>query len=149
VTINRTPAFRVIFNPRPRQYGIAMRESGYASGYQPGRMTKTILSIPRRKARSGLRVTIPDVAPGVYIVLIFDGTEGGSHKTWDYYQVLGPPPSARAAREHDSDRAAASTSPPTSGGDDRSAGPVLALGALVAALALVTLVMRRRPHRSA
>jgi hypothetical protein len=28
--------------------------------------------------------------PGLYMVLIFDGGEGGAHNTWDYLHVIDP-----------------------------------------------------------
>ena len=30
-----------------------------------------------------------DLRPGLYLMLIYDGSEGGQHYTWDYFHVLG------------------------------------------------------------
>ncbi len=32
-------------------------------------------------------VHVPDVSPGRYLLLVLDGTEGGTHFTWDYVTV--------------------------------------------------------------
>jgi hypothetical protein len=41
-------------------------------------------------------VRIPDARPGVYLVATFDGSEGGSHYTWDFVRVR-PNKESRAA----------------------------------------------------
>ena len=33
----------------------------------------------------------------MYLVLIFDGSEGGTHSTWDYFHVLGAAPARLSA----------------------------------------------------
>ena len=80
------PAYRVIFNPRPEQLGIA---PGYlSSAHRVDGPSRTVLSRPhRRPTRSG-RFRVPsDAPPGLYMVLILDGGEGGAHNTWDYLHV--------------------------------------------------------------
>jgi hypothetical protein len=90
----RTQAYRIIFNPTPRNYGPAMRDTGYASAYQPEAPTRTLLSRAVQSPARRASYRVPAVPPGVYLVLIFDGSEGGSHSTWDYFHVLGAAPSA-------------------------------------------------------
>lgn len=92
VSITQTPAYRVLFNPKPDQLGIAPKD--LATAYRPRSPTVTLLSRPRKKPIRRTSFRIPSVPPGVYMVLIFDGSEGGAHNTWDYLHVLGPAPAA-------------------------------------------------------
>lgn len=90
----RSQAYKILFNPRPSDYGPAMTDTGYASAYQSKAPTTTVLS--RALSHPARRATfrVPAVPPGVYLVLIFDGSEGGSHSTWDYFHVLGTAPAS-------------------------------------------------------
>lgn len=108
MTITHTPAYHVLFNPRPAQLGIAPKE--LASAYRPGAPTVTLLSRPRTKPIPRTTFRIPSVPPGVYMVLIFDGSEGGAHNTWDYLHVLGLAPAADQRRPVSSPPPRASTS---------------------------------------
>jgi hypothetical protein len=137
VRIARTTAFKVIFNPKPAQYGAAMRDTGYASAYQSGAPTATVLSLPRNRRQRNAKFRVPDVPPGVYLVLIFDGSELGQHTTWDYYHVIGPPPATR--------QAAATPPRAPEGGDDGVKVPVVGLA--VATLVLIALVAVTRGVR--
>jgi hypothetical protein len=94
----RSLAYRIIFNPRPSDYGPAMFDTGYASAYRPGAPTTTVLSRAVRDPVRRATFRVPSVPPGIYLVLIFDGSEGGSHATWDYFHVLGPAQSAPRGR---------------------------------------------------
>ncbi len=82
------PAYRVVFNPAPGDLGIA--PPYLASAHRPDVPTTTVLSrSPRRPTRRG-RFEVPGATPpGLYMVLIFDGEEGGAHNTWDYLHVTG------------------------------------------------------------
>lgn len=83
------PAYRVIFNPRPRDLGIA--PSYLASAYRADVPTTTVLSRPRRRPTRRGRFRVPaNTPPGVYLVLIFDGSEGGAHSTREYIHVIDP-----------------------------------------------------------
>jgi hypothetical protein len=135
----RSPAYRIVFNPRPTDYGTEMNSTGYASAYRPGAPTTTVMSRPVDDPVRRARYRVPDVPPGVYLVLIFDGSEGGSHSTWDYFHVLGPAPASRPAN-----RTAAE---PTSATEDGTSPAVLALGVLGGLILGVGTVaaLRRRP----
>jgi hypothetical protein len=37
--------------------------------------------------RSQLQFVVPDVPPGKYIVVMYDGSEGGRHYTWNTFKV--------------------------------------------------------------
>lgn len=79
--------FRVVFNPSPRDLGIAPRS--LASAYRADVPTATVLSRSRRRPTRRGRFRVPVRAPpGVYLVLIFDGSEGGAHNSWEYLHVL-------------------------------------------------------------
>ena len=83
------PAYRVIFNPRPGDLGIAPRL--LASAYRADVPTTTVMSRPRDRPTRRGRFRVPAATlPGVYMVLIFDGSEGGAHNTWEYLHVINP-----------------------------------------------------------
>lgn len=81
------PAYRILFNPRPGDFGIA---PGYlASAYRADAPTTTVLSRSRHKPTRKARFRVPRATPpGLYMVLIWDGEEGGGHNTWDYLHVV-------------------------------------------------------------
>jgi len=81
------PAYRVVFNPRPADLGIA---PGYlTSAYRPEAPTATVLSRSRKDPTRRGSFRVPKTPDGLYMVLIFDGEEGGAHNTWDYLHVVG------------------------------------------------------------
>lgn len=80
------PAYRVVFNPRPTDLGIAPMY--LASAYRADAATTTVLSRSRHSPTRRGRFRVPtSTLPGVYMVLIFDGDEAGAHNTWDYLHV--------------------------------------------------------------
>lgn len=89
------PAYRVLFNPRPGDLGIAPRH--LASAHRRDVPTTTVLDRPRRAPTRNGRFSVPQTTPpGVYLVLIFDGGEGGAHNTWDYVHVVDSDEAAAA-----------------------------------------------------
>lgn len=92
------PAYRVILNPRPRDLGIA--PSYLASAYRADAATTTVLSRRRDRPTDRARFRLPAATPpGMYLVLIYDGEEGGAHNTWEYLHVIDPDrPPAQAPR---------------------------------------------------
>ena len=156
------PAYRVIFNPRPRDLGIA--PDYLTSAYRVDGPTRTVLSRSRRRPTRKGRFRIPRDAPaGVYMVLIFDGGEGGAHNTWDYLHVVdadGPNLGVAAARDTDG-AAGSEASPPRAStsardrsGSERSTDPATGwvpwAAGLVALLvsAWVVVRLRRRDRRT-
>jgi hypothetical protein len=148
-------AYRVVFNPRPSDFGIAPRY--LAGAYRADAPTTTVLSRSRHDpTRTGLFRVPEDTPAGLYMVLIWDPGEGGAHNTWDYLHVIGPDdrddprragvvaqrgPSARPA-ERD-----APTTPGTSASSGSSDWPLVAgavLGGLVLGFAGGTARRRRR-----
>lgn len=140
------PAYRVIFNPRPHDLGIAPRL--LASAYRADVPTTTVLLRPRdRPTRSG-RFRVPaGTPPGVYMVLIFDGSEGGAHNTWEYVHVISSDEATAGvvARPRPARDPAASGDGHGPGSSDGSAGwwAVLGAAALASLLAPVALKWRR------
>ncbi len=86
------PAYRVGFNPRPTDLGIA--PDYLTSAYRPEAPTVTVLSRSRKDPTRRGSFRVPKTPDGLYMVLIFDGSEGGAHNTWDYLHVVN-----RARRE--------------------------------------------------
>lgn len=80
------PAYKVIFNPRPTDLGIA--PAYLMSAYRPEAPTVTVLSRSRRDPTRRGSFRVPKTPDGLYMVLIFDGGEGGAHNTWDYLHVI-------------------------------------------------------------
>lgn len=81
------PAYRILFNPRPRDLGIAPRR--LAREYQPDAPTLTLLERPRTRPTRKAYFRVPQVPAGRYLVLIWDGEEGGAHNTWERLEVHG------------------------------------------------------------
>ena len=87
MSVDGYPAYRVILNPGPTDLGIA---PGYlVSAYRADAPTTTVLSrSPRRPTRQGRFRVPPSTPSGLYMVLIFDGAEAGSHNSWEYVHVV-------------------------------------------------------------
>jgi hypothetical protein len=126
-------AYKVIWNPAPSDFTGPTPE-GLESGYRPEAPTEVVVDRPRDKPAKHPSFRVPSATPPeIYLVLMFDGSEGGTHSTWDYVQIRGRPE-------------ATSTASGDSSSDDGGAGQ----GALAAAFgvgvcaSLVSLVLLRR-----
>ena len=109
------PAYRVLFNPRPEDLGIAPRY--LASAHRRDAPTTTVLDLPRGQPTRNARFRVPGATPaGLYMVLIFDGGEGGAHNTWDYVHVITD------REDHAGVVGAASERRRAAGGADRAPG---------------------------
>ncbi len=80
------PAYRVVFNPRPADLGIA--PAYLTSAYRRDAPTVIVLSRSRKDPTRRGSFRVPKTPDGLYMVLIFDGEEGGAHNTWDYLHVV-------------------------------------------------------------
>lgn len=150
------PAYRVMFNPRPSDFGIA--PNYLASAYRADVPTTTVLSRPRRQPTRNGRFRVPTgTPPGLYMVLIWDGDEGGAHNTWDYLHVAalddedpGEDPSGVVAQQEQSPEPTAGKSPTpqeTSGSNTSTPWPLVAgvgLGGLILGVAGSRATRRRR-----
>lgn len=143
------PAYRVVFNPQPNDLGIA--PDYLTSAYRSDAPTVTVLSRSRKDPTRRGSFRVPATPDGLYMVLIFDGGEGGAHNTWGYLHVVdrarhgpGHQPSA-ATRARQRTRTPAVT---TSSQTDPALAALLggAAGGILT-LTAVYLVARRRRAR--
>jgi hypothetical protein len=96
-------AYKVIWNPAPSDFTGPTPE-GLESGYRPEAPTEVVVDRPRDRPAKRPRFRVPSATPpGIYLVLMFDGSEGGTHSTWDYVQVRGRPEPASTASGDSSD----------------------------------------------
>jgi hypothetical protein len=110
------PAYRIVLNPPAGLFRGGAGSPELASGYRAGAPTWEVLRRPRprwpRRAPRG-RFRVPDdTPPGIYLLLIFDGSEGGEHATFDYLHVPDPPLSAEHGELHEVLAALARVLPP-------------------------------------
>ncbi len=82
------PAYKVVFNPRHTDLGIA--PAHLISAYRREAPTVTVLTRSRSDPTRRGSFRVPKTPDGLYMVLIFDGSEGGAHNTWDYLHVIDP-----------------------------------------------------------
>ena len=93
-TVSTGPAFLVVWNPKAYYFAGAAGFLYLASGHRADAPSGVVLERPRphypRRAPDG-RFRVPrHTPPGIYVVLVFDGSEGGAHATWDHVQVVEP-----------------------------------------------------------
>ncbi|HEX8207178.1 MAG TPA: hypothetical protein VF587_14040 [Solirubrobacteraceae bacterium] len=85
--------YLVVWNPTREWFVNGAGSPSLASAHRDDAPSGVVLlrdrpPYPRMSRRA--RFTIPrDTPPGLYLVLVFDGSEGGQHATWDYVHVLG------------------------------------------------------------
>lgn len=95
-----SPVYKVILNPRKSDFLIG--PGGLESAYRADAPRAILFSRPKMRPGRRASVVIPRAfSPGLYMLLIYDGSEGGVHYTWDYFQVLGA--AGGPARDGDSD----------------------------------------------
>ena len=134
------PAYRVIFNPRPVDLGIAPRY--LASAYRADVPSTRVLSRSRHRPTRRGRFRVPTATPpGLFMVLVFDGEEGGDHNTWEYLHVIdrsdSEPAAVIAGPEHDPD----SSKRRSVDSVERSAGAPVTRWAVSAAVGIAGLVI--------
>lgn len=77
---------KIVWNPHPRDFPPrSLMERDARRSYERSQKTVTLYQAP--KITRGARFVVPKVAPGRYMVQIFDGAEGGSHYTWGFFTV--------------------------------------------------------------
>lgn len=142
-----SPAYRVVFNPRPEELGIA--PGHLASAYLPDASTATVLERPRTAPTRRARFRVPaDAPPGLHLVLVFDGEEGGAHNTWEYLHVIDL---ERAASPSATARTTGREAPAASASAGSLSWPLVALVAAAAFLAgagTMAAARRRRTGRA-
>jgi hypothetical protein len=91
--------YKAIWNPRPADFANQTTPIELASGHRPDAPTRTVLQGSRSHPRRRMVVRVPRATPpGIYLVLVFDGSEAGWHTTWDYVQVPSRPTPAPTIR---------------------------------------------------
>jgi hypothetical protein len=124
-------AYKVIWNPAPSDFTGSV-PAGLESGYQPDAPTEVVVDRPRDDPAKRPSFRVPSATPpGIYLVLIYDGSEGGTHATWDYVQIRGPEPTATASGS-------------SGGNGDGGQGALAAAFGVGVCASLVSLVLLRR-----
>lgn len=91
-TVTTASGYKAIWNPSPADFAEQTTPVELASGHRADAPTHTVRQGSQRRPRRRMLVRVPrSSAPGIYLVLVFDGSEGGHHTTWDYVQVPGKP----------------------------------------------------------
>jgi len=127
--------FRAVWNPTRED--IYYRQPALVAAHVNGTPRVVLLDRPRRDARTRATLRVPDVPAGRYLVLLYDGTEGGRHYTWGSVAVRHRP---------------VKTSPPSRAAASQGGGfptlPVAAAAALLVAAVASLLALRkgRRPN---
>ena len=90
-----TTAYLVVWNPAREWFVGGAGPPSLASAHRRDAPSRVVMlrdrpPYPKRPPRGRFRIP-RDAPPGLYLVLMFDGSEGGSHATWDYVHVPGDP----------------------------------------------------------
>ena len=88
VTIERTTAYKIVWNPDLEPF-VSLWLQSHRALYHPKQATRTLVSLPRPRER--VRFKVPDVPSGRYVMIIYDGSEGGSHYTYARFIVEKAP----------------------------------------------------------
>lgn len=134
--------FRVVWNPTRRD--IYYVQPALIAAHVDGTPREVLLDRDRGDARKRARLVVPNVPAGRYLVLMYDGSEGGAHYTWDSVTVRRRP----AAK--DSPSTVVTTAPSSAGGGGGlpTAAVVASVLLLVALGSAFELRRRRARHRS-
>jgi hypothetical protein len=136
--VRTTSGYKAIWNPAAADFADQTTPIDLAGGHRADAPTHTVVQGSPRHPRRRMVIRIPRATPpGIYILLVFDGSEGGHHSTWDYVQVAGqdeaPAPGHRTA---------------TTGADGPASRAItiaaFALGMVVGALVVSVRSTRRR-----
>lgn len=69
--------------PKPYCYGCQLKLWRYHRDDAPSNLRV----FTRRPPAGRFRIEVPQVPPGRHLIALFDGTEGGTHYTWDFVRV--------------------------------------------------------------
>lgn len=129
----------MVFNPDRTDLGIGPKSLWEA--HRPGVVPTMVFRSPYEYSdlplRGPVEFRVPVAPPGRYLVSIYDGSEGGSHYTWEYFRVKERQIPAAARR-------------PSGGLDNEAAGVsslavvALSLTAFVSGLSVGWLARARR-----
>lgn len=84
-----TGAYKVVFNPDRTDLGIGPKSlwQAHRSGVVPTVVFRSPYKYSDLPLRDPVEFRVPTAPPGRYLVSIYDGSEGGSHYTWEYFRV--------------------------------------------------------------
>lgn len=134
------PLYKVVFNPDRSDLAIGPETLWKQHhGGPPITVFRKTWRYSKRALNDGGRFVVPRVAPGRYLVALYDGGEGGAHYSWETFTVLRADP--RTAKP----------APTPSTSSDGVAMPLF-IGAVVTALLgglAAGAALRRRRHPTA
>ena len=130
------PTIKIVWNPV--RDDLLIGPDYLASDHVTGQ-PRVVLQDQPQPAPATFRV--PATAPGRYLVLLFDGTEGGMHYSWDYIRVRSAPSSPASAQP-----TATTTAPARRAGG--LGGPVLVGLAVLMSLLGAGVLRAARTHRT-
>lgn len=84
-----------VWNPRPNILALGVPGSSKdcdikcAEAKPIYHFDQPLVVLAEADHRSQLQFVVPDVPPGKYIVVMYDGSEGGRHYTWNAFKVTG------------------------------------------------------------
>ena len=93
------PVYKIVFNPDRADLGIGPeRLWRQHHGGPPVTVLRRTWRYSERPLNDGGTFVVPRVAPGRYLVALYDGGEGGAHYSWETLTVVGaePTPSKQA-----------------------------------------------------
>ena len=95
VTTEGFEGILAVWNPRPNILALGIPGSSKDCDIKCA-AAKSIYHVDQLTAvvaetddRSELQFVVPDVPPGEYLIVMYDGSEGGRHYTWDTFRVTG------------------------------------------------------------
>jgi hypothetical protein len=97
----RYRTFKAVVNPTRRQ--LTRGPKPYCYGCRLGLWRSRVKGVPAvglgqwRPPRRTVQLEVPSVPQGRYLIALFDGSEGGTHYTWDFIRIVG----ARAGKDDD------------------------------------------------
>jgi hypothetical protein len=89
VVTNNVFVFRAVWNPT--RADIYYGQPALIAAHVDGAPRIVLLNRDRKDARERARLLVPEVPTGRYLVLLYDGSEGGAHYTWDSMTVRRRP----------------------------------------------------------
>lgn len=96
-----------VWNPRPNILALGVPGSSKecdikcAEAKSIYHFDQPMVVVAEADDRSQLQFVVPDVPPGKYIVVMYDGSEGGRHYTWNTFKVTAASAATEAASGND------------------------------------------------
>ena len=93
-----------LWNPRPNVLALGVPGSSKvcdiecAAAKPVYHLDLPMVVLDQAPDRSRLQFVVPDVPPGKFVVVMYDGSEGGFHYTWDTFKVAAQSPNTELTR---------------------------------------------------